>query len=202
MFITTEDTYEQLYKWLKDKPTTVQISTFGIYAGILDSGKDIHEVGGKYSSQTHDLIDSLNEKTKVQVLVGVAPYRSCKDKGKVHCQDCYEAYGKNITRILMHARRWPNIDWRFRSELHLKCTIFNWEGGTPKGTIIKQEILGGGRNLTDSDWADVSFNLPRNTHDAVTGYFNEQWSEALPITEENIVDYITTSFEKMFDIKT
>ena len=197
MFITTENNYDELYKWLKEKPTHVQISTFGIYAGILDTGKDMHEIGGKYASQTHFFLDKLHEQEnlRVHILVGVSQYRSCKDKGKTHCQDCYVTYGKQFSRLLKHAEKWPKIEWRFADELHLKCTIFS-HGDEER--VTNRRILGGGRNLTDSDWADISFELPSEMTPELQGYFNEQWQSGIKVTEENLTNYVVTSYEKAF----
>lgn len=196
MFITTENCYDQLYKWLEEKPAVVQISTFGIYAGILDTGKDMHEVGGKYTSQTHKLLDKLHsiEGLTVHILVGVSQYKSCKDKGKTHCEDCYVTYGKQFTRLLKHVEKWPNFKWRFGEELHLKCTIFSY--GDDEGNLSHRRVLGGGRNLTDSDWADITFELPDELHTPMYDYFRQQWKEKFPVTEENLTNYVVASFER------
>lgn len=196
MFITTENCYDQLYKWLDEKPAHVQISTFGIYAGILDTGKDMHDLGGKYTSQTHAFLDKLHamENLKVQILVGTSQYRSCKDKGKTHCEDCYITYGKQFMRLMKHSEKWPNFQWRFGDELHLKCTIFTY--GDVEGNLDYRRILGGGRNLTDSDWADISFELPEELHSPIHDYFREQWKEKVKVTEENLANYVVQSYEK------
>jgi len=194
MFFTTEECYKELYTWLKAKPTSIQIGTFGIYAGILDTGKSMHEIGGKYASSTHKLLDEFcKSQTKIDILVGVAPYRSCK--GKEHCEDCYKTYGKQIMRLLKHAENWPKCTWRFKEELHLKCTIFNYLDNS------KNRILGGGRNFTDSDWADISFELPKDLTEPIQKYFTEQWDKGLPVTEENLTKYVVSSFEKVFATK-
>jgi hypothetical protein len=79
--------------------------------------------------------------------------------------------------------------------LHVKCSIFNYSDPT------KNRILGGGRNFTDSDWADISFALPKEIITPIQNYFTEQWEKALPITEENLTNYVVTSFEKQFEVK-
>lgn len=194
MFLTTDECYEELYKWLEQNPTLVQISSFGIYAGIVDSGKDIHKIGGKYTSSTHTFLDKLAEtNVKTQILIGVAAYTSCKED-KSQCKDCFKKYSKNMMRLLKHVENWPNFEWRFREELHLKCTIFNYKDAK------KDRILGGGRNLTDSNWADISFEPPRELVPDLKEYFINQWNVSTPVTEEKLAEYVTESFAKSFAI--
>lgn len=178
MFLNLDEYYNYINSLLDKKPGEVLISTYGIYCGILDDGTDVTTFGSKYDKQSKQLCDRLREeKIKTSILVGVYSYRSCK--GDFPCENCEKSYAKGMRRLLAHSIHWPEFKWRFSPNCHLKMFLANYKNSS--------EAVSGGRNMTDSEWADASFPI----HDPASNkrlaiYFLNTWKESKVINEDNI----------------
>lgn len=188
MFTTLQEYYDYLYECIDDQPQEIRISTFGIYAGILDTGKSMHSIGGKYLSKVHNFLDAVEEKTdRVKILVGLPMYRSCKGKHEV-CKHCITSYAKIYSRLAKHQENWPSFQWRFHGELHLKCAIFDYDNNKAR-TIV------GGRNFTDSDWADISFALQQKQIPRLKKFYDNLWKQSEEVTDENLSNFLEDKFK-------
>jgi len=190
MLLTIEDHYDTLFELLEKKPTKVFISSFGLYAGITADGKDWHQRGGKYTSRTHEFLDKLSTVEDVRVLIGAAEYISCKveqeqyRKVQLFCEDCFNKYGETFKRLLKHTEAFPYIHWRIRINTHLKMTMFQYADNSIV-TVL------GGRNLTDSDWPDVTFRIDsENENKRLHQSFMEWWDDGLNVCEDSISELL------------
>lgn len=178
IFKTIDQHCDYMIKMASAKPDKVLISSFGIYAGIMPNGDDIHLKSEKYHNRIHDVFDSLVEVPSVQVLVGVPSYIECID----YCSHCAEKYIRNMIRTHMHSKRW-NYSWKFSTELHLKCSVYIWKN-------LKRAIVGG-RNMTNSSFADLSMLVKdEQVIDNIIEMYNTLWNESLDINQSNIDDLI------------
>lgn len=145
----SKEYHNTLYK-LVAASKEIKISTFGVYAGVLN-----HKI-----LPFHDLYKTfeLMRSKKVQILVGVADERLCF-KG---CRGCKLSHKKYLQRIERHIEHWPEIDWRLTTKHHAKMMIFD----------NKYAILGG-RNLTGSGFEDLSFLTFADTE--LINYFDRLW---------------------------
>lgn len=149
LFLEHTDHSKFLFDRVAEVPDHTIISSFGIYAGITYNGNDTTEWGEKYRLATRDLLETMRKLPDVKMLIGVADYRSCKNKD--YCRDCEINYAKGLLRLAFHAELFPEFKWRVSTQLHLKCALFFY-GNEIKG-------VAGGRNFTDSNWADVTIEL-------------------------------------------
>lgn len=180
MFITPEEHSQYHFERVADKPTTVIVSSFGIYCGITYSGQDTTQWGDKYRLATRDLMEAMRGIPDVRMLIGVANYKSCRNKEP--CVDCEKQYVQQLLRLVFHAELFPEFQWRVTTELHLKCSIFLY----PDRPDHKIQGIAGGRNFTDSKWADITFELTSDQIKAVYGHVKEQWNKAAEITDEAV----------------
>jgi len=185
MFLESADHSNFLFHCVADKPTKVLVSTFGIYAGITYSGQDTTKWGEKYRLATRDLLDSLRTKGKhrprVQMMVGVAEYKGCK--GDKYCKDCEIQYAKSLIRLAYHAEIFPEFEWHISTQLHLKCAIFYYPNGEIRG-------VAGGRNFTDSCWADVTFELSPQQSTELATHTQELWENSPVLNDKAINDIL------------
>jgi hypothetical protein len=181
MFLTQSEHSGFLFDCVARRPDKVLISTFGIYAGITYSGQDTTQWGEKYRLATRDLLESLRAKgkhrPKVQMMVGVAEYKGCK--GEKYCKDCEIQYAKGLIRLVYHAEIFPDFEWRVSTQLHLKCAIFYYKAGPPRG-------VAGGRNFTDSDWADVTMELSDDQTAILAEHTIELWNNSPELNDKTI----------------
>lgn len=181
MFIPNAEHYQFLNDCVDANPEHVMISTFGIYAGLTYDGRDSTEWGDGYSLETRDLITKLQKLDNVRFLVGVAHYKSCKNK--LPCLDCEKQYVRSLFRLIFHADKFPEFEWRITTELHLKCSLFFYDQDCdPK--LAKG--VAGGRNFTNSSWADVTFELESKQIAELHDYTGDLWEESLPATDESV----------------
>jgi hypothetical protein len=181
MFITPEEHSQYHFERVADKPKTVIISTFGIYCGITYSGQDTTQWGDKYRLATRDLMEAMRGIPDVRMLIGVANYKSCRNKQQ--CLDCEKQYVQQLVRLVFHAELFPEFQWRVTTELHLKCSIFLYPD-KPK----KINGIAGGRNFTDSKWADITFELSETQIKTVYNHVKEQWNKAVEITDDAVAE--------------
>jgi hypothetical protein len=164
---------------VKKEPKAVLIGTFSIYAGILHDGEDSHSWGGKYENEIHNILDDLVETPNVRILVGFPPLNLCVP----NCEECLYKHQKWAMRLLKHVEKWPQFQWRIIEEFHLKCYLFFYNDIPPEG-------IGGGRNLTTSNWTDASIVLNKKQVLKMGELFAKSWSKAGEVNEEAL-DAIT-----------
>lgn len=182
MFLTMEEHYKYFEQQILAKPKAVIISTFGVFAGILDDGRDTQEWGPKYEKVTRKIVDLLEGVPDVKILVGLYRYQSCK--GNIQCDDCAAKYIKGVGRLIKHREKWPNFKWRFSSECHLKSYLFFYPDGRVTG-------IAGGRNLTDSEWADVTFPLTKDQVKRLIIHVNGIWNKSAIMDEDKLAEELT-----------
>jgi len=145
-FFTYEDHLELINQCINEQPSKIVITSFGLYGGITYTGDDTKPWGQHYHLHTRDYLDKLNNFTDVDIIIGSAPYKSCK--GNLECLHCEKQYCKNLLRIINHAEFFSNIKWKISFDLHIRANLFYFEKGT--------KCIMSGRNLTDSPWIDFS----------------------------------------------
>lgn len=175
MFLQAEDHNQFLTDCVTKDPDRVFISTFGMYLGITYDGRDTTEWGEEYALATRDLAESMRSLPDVNILVGVANYRSCKNK--ITCIDCEKQYVRTLLRHVNHAELFPEFTWKMTTDLHLKSFLFYW--GEDKIGVT------GGRNFTDSDWTDVSVVITADQISQIEKLAEPVWEEAYDITDTN-----------------
>ena len=178
-----DEHYRAIGRMIAKKPTHVFISTFGLYAGILDTGQDITLAGDKFKTKCKDILDILAKlNVKTDIIVGVADYKSCNKE--VPCKSCEDNYARGLIRLSNHAEYWPGFSWKFSMACHLKCMIF-----MNKDT---NEIYGisGGRNFTNSGWVDSTIELNADDCKAYLTLFNSLWKQSEDISLESLQDII------------
>jgi len=175
MFLQAADHNQFLVECVAKKPDRVFISTFGMYLGITYDGRDTTQWGPEYALATRDLAEKMRSLSDVNILVGIANYRSCKNK--ITCMDCEKQYVRTLLRHVNHAEMFPEFNWRMTTELHLKSFLFYY--GEEKTGVT------GGRNFTDSDWTDVSIVVGPEQIAKIEELAEPVWSEAYDITDTN-----------------
>lgn len=176
MFLEPADHSKFLFDRVADNPQKILISSFGIYAGITYSGQDTTEWGDKFRLATRDLLETMRKIDDVRMLIGVADYRGCK--GERYCKDCELQYVKTLIRLAYHAELFPELQWRVSTQLHLKCAIFYYEDDV-RG-------IAGGRNFTDSSWADVTFELTAKQARELAKHTIELWDNSPELNDAAI----------------
>jgi len=174
IFDTSESHTNGLKKLAKGKPESVLIATYGVYAGILHDGDDSHKWGGKYENGTHELLDQLIQVPEVKILVGFSGLKLCRSD----CEDCLAVHYKQAMRLDQHRQKWPQFEWRYTEDFHLKAFLFYYK----RGCIG----VSGGRNLSSSEWTDASFILNNEQADAIRVIFDHSWKIAKQATMENL----------------
>ena len=149
LLLSHEDHHARMRDCISAGPRATLITTYGVWAGINHDGKDYTELGPAYLSPVRQTVDLIDRLPNVRIVVGLYPYGSCR--GLLPCRDCEGRYTKSLLRLLAHAEHFRNIKWLVVDKLHLKCALFVYEKG--------MRCLVGGRNLTGSDWADVTVEL-------------------------------------------
>lgn len=185
MFLGQEEHAEYLSKCVADNPKTILISSFGIYAGITYAGQDTTEWGEKYKLETRVLMNKIRSLSVVpdtRLLIGIQEYKSCKRKQS--CIDCERQYCKTIIRLMNHASTFPEFKWRMSTKLHLKACLFFYDKSNDDALLAKG--VSGGRNFTDSDWLDCTFELDVSNIRRLGVHINEIWKDSVSISEESI----------------
>lgn len=170
------DYYDHLFGLVSKKPISVSIATYGIWAGLRADGSDMCEKGSQYRSKTRDLLDALQQTRDVRLLVSTSSYSSCR--GYHVCYDCERRFVAQLFRLLSHVDKFSNYQWRMLHGCHLKCSLFTY--------VDDACGIAGGRNFTDSDWADLSLTLDVLGTYEILGHFNQLWTKATPITNQTI----------------
>jgi len=177
LLIDSTDHFKFMNECVADQPATIRLASYGLYAGILPDGRDVTEWGDKYKSQTRDLMEAMRVVKDVRVLIGLYEYKSCK--GKQTCIDCERKYVLDLIRLLNHAEVFSNFKWRVSSQSHVKCVLFSYPDDHLKG-------VAGGRNFTDSSWADITIELDKMSVLRLEEHFDHIWGESQPLTSHRI----------------
>lgn len=175
LLFSNEDHFEFLRNCVKANPNRVRIATFGLYAGI--TADDI-DWSNKYPSEVRNFLESLRSIQSVRVLVGNQEYKSCKGKAII-CSDCERKYVMDLIRLVNHAEKFPEFKWRISSACHIKCALFTYDDYELRGVT-------GGRNLTNSTWADVSVELDKMSNMRLEEHFDEVWKNSLILNNDRI----------------
>ncbi len=132
-----------------DDVESMIISSYGMYAGISDTGENTAE---RYNfDKTIQQILDVSKHKKVVFLLSDTEAQPCMP-GCVHC---IAKNQKKTRRNEAHINHWPNVSWFITQDHHLKTILFKKKDGTVLG-------FSGGRNFSNSDWEDVSFELPED----------------------------------------
>ena len=176
MFLDHADHSRYLFDRVAEKPTHTFIASYGLYAGISYAGHDTTKWGEKFRLATRDLMEAMRELQDVRFLIGVANYKSCQ--GKFTCIDCEKQYCRSLIRLVHHAELFPEFNWRITTELHLKACLFFY-GEKVKG-------IGGGRNFSDSDWVDCTFELSTTHIKKLYNHSKLVWDQAKILNDQTI----------------
>lgn len=176
MFLDHADHSRWLFDRVAENPTHTMIASYGLYAGISYAGQDTTTWGEKFRLATRDLMETMRGLPDVRFLIGVSNYRSCK--GKFDCIDCEKQYCRTLIRLVHHAELFPEFQWRVTTNLHLKACLFFY-GASVKG-------IGGGRNFSDSDWIDCTFELSTAHIKKLYGHIKDVWDLSKPLNDETI----------------
>lgn len=182
IFITNEEHHGYITECLNLQPKQIVISTFGLYAGLLWDGRDTREWGQKYYSATREQLELMRKVKNVQILVGITDYYSCK-LDKSQCIDCEVKFVRGLFRLAAHIDAFPEFQWRISNMLHLKCAMFFYDDKSQKG-------VAGGRNFTDSGWADVTFEMTKPQITTVTKTFIDLWRQSKVMHTDTISNLI------------
>lgn len=182
--------YEHLVGLARLQPAIVRIATYGIWAGIMADGRDSREWNqNKFHSYVRDFLEVLRSVPRVQILVGVYGYSSCR--GNLRCEDCEAKYVNGLIRLLNHVEKFDCFEWRLSCESHAKCSLFYYRDRSVRGVT-------GGRNMTDSDWADVSVDVDAAGCAKLTEHFGSIWKKSVVIDHDSvnaIIDKIGISLD-------
>lgn len=182
LLLTLEDHFKFLNECVRAKPNKVRVATFGLWAGIMPDGRDSREWGEKFRSETREFLEALREVPghggKVRMLVGNYEYKSCKGKNTT-CTDCEKQYVMGLVRLINHAEKFPEFKWRVNKGSHVKCALFYYDNGDVKG-------VAGGRNMTDSSWADVTVELDKMSILRLDDHFDGIWKESHLLNNDRI----------------
>lgn len=182
MFVTNEEHNRFITECIEARPDRIVISTFGLWAGFMYDGRDTREWGEKYRSATREQLELMRKIPNVQILVGISDYYSCKlDKSR--CMDCEVKFVRGLLRLAAHIDAFPEFQWRISNMLHLKCAMFFYDDKTQKG-------VAGGRNFTDSGWADVTFEMTKPQIVTVAKTFIDLWRKSKSMDQDTISNLI------------
>jgi hypothetical protein len=180
MFLDNGMHSQFLLECVEEGPQNVLFSSYGLYAGITYDDRNTNDFGDQYVTDTMKILNALQDiaknGSKVRFLVGVSSYMSCK--GKMPCADCEKKYVRSLIRLMNHVDRFPEINWKITTDLHMKAYLFFYKN--------KAKGVSGGRNFTDSNWSDVTFELSNNQIKNLYRHVQEAWDVAKPATDDTI----------------
>lgn len=168
-----QEHYDLIEKLLDTKPDEVFVSSYGLYAGILEDGTDLNIIGPKYKTRSVDVLTKMAQ-TNSKIIIGITDFKACNTL----CPDCELKYIRGLLRIQAHANKFPQIKFKMTRHNHLKCFIVK------KGT--KYLGITGGRNLSDSSWADISFFIENEDCLKILDIATKIYDKGLATTDESI----------------
>jgi hypothetical protein len=176
MFVDFESHAKFLKEMIEAGPEEVVISSFGIYAGITHTSQDTTLWGEKYALESRNLLDQLREVPNTKIVIGLTEYASCMEKKR--CLDCEAKYAKQVMRVSNHAVAFPELQWRMTTKLHLKC-VLAFYSDSAKG-------VAGGRNFSDSEWTDATFELMEQQIPVLKEHALGVWDKAVVMNDANV----------------
>ncbi len=177
IIVDTDEHYLALKEYVTEYPDSVYIATYGLYVGITGDGRNCHEWGGKYTNRAQDFLNALVDVPKVHILVGLPALIYC-DKSEA-CEHCEAKHISFMERMLHTAKKWDAFHWKMAPEMHMKFFGF-YRNQSPIGGIT------GGRNLSDSDWFDISFNLTAKETAAMRKHFDVAFKKSVTVNQKNV----------------
>jgi len=193
IFYDVEQHYSHLIAEAAKKPKSVIITSYGIYAGITQDGRDSTEWGEKYHLYSRDFLESLTDVPEVRIIIGLPDYRSCKGRSK--CEDCETNYIASLIKIYNHADKFAQYKWRMSTASHIKCALFiNDAADAASSTTYRLKVSGviGGRNLNDSMWTDTSYTIEGQIAGDLCVKVINFYKQCHPITLDSLDEVIKT----------
>lgn len=157
MFLDYSEYIRAITRELEARPVRVSIATFNAHVGVSARG-------GVFPTDTHKLLEVMNKTTRdSRVLVGLGP-----------------SLGEDVPRRLTNCQEFfPFVMWKTKANCHLKCWIFHYRNGTVKALV-------GGRNLGDSEWADVSVFLDHRDSKRLLQFYESLWAQGRQVNRSSI----------------
>ena len=148
MFFDAEQFWTEVLREASAEQTdTIVISSYGLYAGISDTGENTAARYG-FNNLQQKILDLSNADKKIVFLLSESdPIECCPA-----CPHCKAKNDKRDNRTLAHLAHWPKVTWRMTTNSHLKSVLIKKKNGTIVGYT-------GGRNFSGSDWDDISLRL-------------------------------------------
>ena len=138
---------EVLYEVTDPLTESVLISSYGLYAGISDTGVNTDEKWN-FDKTRQEILNQSNSGTKVVFLLSESDPIACTPD----CEHCTAKNEKRDRRTQQHVQYWPAVSWHLTRDHHLKAVIIK----KTDGRVIAYT---GGRNFTGSNWRDLSIRL-------------------------------------------
>tara|TARA_R110000803_G_scaffold92457_2_gene159947 strand:- start:56 stop:580 length:525 start_codon:yes stop_codon:yes gene_type:complete len=159
MIIDSDKYWKTILREARAEDTeTIMISTYGMYAGISETGEN---TAAKYNfdrDQQH-ILDLSNAGKKVIFLLSESDPIICTPD----CEHCIAKAKKRDARNNAHFDAWPNVSWFLTQSHHLKAFLVKKKDGRVLGYT-------GGRNFSSSSWRDVSVELSEDDATALMKY--------------------------------
>ena len=148
MFFDAEQFWTEVLREASAEQTdTIVISSYGLYAGISDTGENTAARYG-FNNLQQKILDLSNADKKIVFLLSESdPIECCPA-----CPHCKAKNDKRDNRTLAYLAHWPKVTWRMTTNSHLKSVLIKKKNGTIVGYT-------GGRNFSGSDWDDISLRL-------------------------------------------
>lgn len=178
VYLDNDSYFDAIESYIYEKPQAVLISSYGIYAGISHNGEDLNKRGISYETRVSKILHSLLDVPKVHMLIGLSPFKSCR--GFTTCLQCQYNYYKSLLRLLNHKELFPKYNWRVSENSHTKLVLFVYDDDGHKS----YKGIGGGRNLTDSNWDDISFDLDFEASSKCIKHFLLKYGKAPALTSK------------------
>lgn len=170
---TIEQHTGELLRLAKARPQSAAFASYGLSLGIASfAGGGLRQ----WQDASREMFDLLAENgVAVRVLVGTGLKISCEDG---ICMACERQYVRQLIGLHGYVGRYPGFEWRVLERSHLKLSAFDINGDLV--------CITGGRNMTGSDWTDISLVLHGADASAVLGSLEQCWPLARPLTKATL----------------
>lgn len=163
---SSDDYIKEFNEIIDENPSWIYISTFGMYLGIsVDENGKVNDWQSKYPKPIRTAIDKIIEKSiPCKIITGEVGRELCvKD-----CPHCIKANEKLYQRLLAH------IDIFHKDNLSLMVKVDYHQ----KMIVSDKRYIIGGRNLSESSYADLSFSgTDQETIKSLKEIFERQFNE-------------------------
>lgn len=148
-----------LIEELAPSATSIDIASFGLWAGIYANGYSVVE---KYKIRAYKTLETLSLHHRVRMLIGKPELISCEP----NCIACKRKHTEQVRRIKTTLDR-VEIDHRIIDGSHAKFYLFRSSA---------RDVIIGGMNYTGSSWSDYMFHIQdRNLYDSLYKDFMSCW---------------------------